>query len=99
VEGLRQSNGIAAGATGMPWPRFVLFNAAGAALWVGVWSTLGYTAGDHWRAITAVVHRYDPYVVVLLAAAGLALLLWRLRRHHHDPGGTHHDLLTDHRPR
>jgi membrane protein DedA with SNARE-associated domain len=98
VEGLRQLNGIVAGATGMPWPRFVLFNAAGAALWVSMWSTLGYVAGDHWQAITAVVHRYEPYVVAVLVAAGLALLWWRLRRHHHDPGGTH-DLPTDDRPR
>jgi membrane protein DedA with SNARE-associated domain len=81
VEGLRQLNGIVAGATGMPWPRFVLFNAIGAALWVGVWTTLGYLAGDHWERISAVVHRYEPYVIAGLVVAALAFLWWRLRRH------------------
>ena len=35
VEGLRQANGIIAGITGMHWLRFLIFNAIGAALWVG----------------------------------------------------------------
>src|SRR5262245_26377061 len=34
---LRQLNGIVAGALGMSWWRFLLFNAIGAALWVGAW--------------------------------------------------------------
>ena len=37
VEGLRQANGIIAGITGMHWLRFLIFNAIGAALWVGTW--------------------------------------------------------------
>lgn len=81
VEGLRQLNGLVAGATGMPWPRFVLFNAIGAALWVGVWSVAGYLAGDHWEAISAVVRRYEPYAVGALAAAVLIFVAVRVRRH------------------
>ena len=46
IEGLRQANGIVAGITGMHWKKFVVFNALGAALWVGVWVTLGYVAGQ-----------------------------------------------------
>ncbi len=42
VEGLRQANGIIAGITGMHWLRFLIFNAIGAALWVGTWVSLGY---------------------------------------------------------
>jgi membrane protein DedA with SNARE-associated domain len=37
VEGLRQANGIVAGLAGMPWRRFLVFNALGAAIWVGAW--------------------------------------------------------------
>ncbi len=84
VEGLRQLNGIVAGATGMPWPRFVLFNAIGAALWVGAWSTIGYLAGDHWEAIIGVVRRYEPYFLAAAVIGGLAVLWWRLHRHHDD---------------
>ena len=42
---LRQLNGIVAGTTRMPWPTFLLANATGAALWVGVWTTLAYRFG------------------------------------------------------
>ena len=47
VEGLRQANGIIAGITGMHWLRFLVFNAIGAALWVGTWVTVGYFAGNN----------------------------------------------------
>src|SRR5215469_5861072 len=35
VEGLRQANGVIAGITGMHWRKFLIYNALGAALWVG----------------------------------------------------------------
>jgi membrane protein DedA with SNARE-associated domain len=80
VEGLRQLNGIVAGVTGMPWPRFVLFNAIGAAAWVGLWTTAGYFAGSHLDAITAAIRRYQGYAVaVAVLALGGYLLLRRLR--------------------
>ncbi|MGR6320580.1 DedA family protein [Micromonospora soli] len=80
VEGLRQFNGIIAGATGMPWRRFVLYNALGAAAWVGVWATAGYVAGDHIRAVVADLHRYQWYVLAIGAVAVLAYAGWRLIR-------------------
>jgi membrane protein DedA with SNARE-associated domain len=86
IDGLRQLNGIVAGATGMPWRRFVLFNAIGAAAWVGVWATAGYLAGDHITAIEATVRRYQWYAIsaALLAAAGYAALHLALRRRRRD---------------
>jgi membrane protein DedA with SNARE-associated domain len=85
VEGLRQFNGVIAGATGMPWRRFVAYNAVGAAAWVGVWATAGYLAGDHIRAIEAELHRYQWYVIpaaalVVIGYAGWHLVLRRRRR-------------------
>ncbi|MEU0965580.1 DedA family protein [Streptomyces sp. NPDC005917] len=70
IEGLRQANGIIAGLSEMPWRRFLAFNALGAVLWVGVWVTLGYAAGDHIGTLYPAIQRYELY---LLAAAGLAL--------------------------
>lgn len=67
VEGLRQANGIIAGTTGMRWRRFLAFNALGAALWVGLWTTLAYLTGSHITAVYDEIRRYEPYV--LLAAA------------------------------
>src|SRR5262249_15461236 len=75
IEGLRQLNGVVAGATGMPWRRFVAFNALGAALLVRVWTTGGYLVGDHIPAIQAAVGRYQWYAV---AGAAVAVAGWLL---------------------
>jgi membrane protein DedA with SNARE-associated domain len=84
VEGLRQANGIIAGTTGMRWRRFLAFNALGAALWVGVWATLAYLAGDHITAVYDEIRRYQLYVLIaaalLLAAVVLRHLLRRRRQ-------------------
>lgn len=42
---LRQINGIAAGTIGMNWLSFFAANMVGAALWVGLWTTLAYHFG------------------------------------------------------
>ncbi|MFC4147257.1 DedA family protein [Micromonospora mangrovi] len=80
IDGLRQLNGIIAGATGVPWRRFVAYNAVGAAAWVGVWVTAGYLAADHLRAIEAGLHRYQGYALALGVVAALTWLGWRRHR-------------------
>ena len=80
VEGLRQANGIIAGIMRMPWWRFVVFNALGAALWVGVWASLGYLAGDHITAIYRTVTRYLLYVLVAVGAVVVALVIRQVIR-------------------
>jgi membrane protein DedA with SNARE-associated domain len=71
VEGLRQLNGIIAGVVEMHWARFLLFNAIGAAAWVGLWTTLGYVAGDHVETIS----RYTTYVAEGLAVIAVILIV------------------------
>jgi membrane protein DedA with SNARE-associated domain len=65
----------------MPWRRFIVFNALGAALWVGLWVTLGYLAGTHIVAVYDALRRYELYVLVaagvLVAAFGVRYLLHR----------------------
>ena len=87
VDGLRQVNGVVAGMAGMRWWRFVLFNALGAALWVAVYTGLGYFAGAN---IDVVYERVGRYKLYLLAAAVLvvAVLVVRRVRHRHHQGGT-----------
>lgn len=83
VEGLRQVNGIIAGTSGMPWRRFLAFNALGAALWVALWATLAYQAGTHITAIYDEIARYQLYAAIglgVLVAALLARYLLRRRR-------------------
>ncbi|MBV2356260.1 DedA family protein [Streptomyces sp. J2-1] len=75
VEGLRQANGIIAGTTGMHWLRFLLCNALGAALWVGLWSSLAYLAGSHITTIYDAIDRYRLYVVIAVAVLVAALVV------------------------
>jgi membrane protein DedA with SNARE-associated domain len=74
VEGLRQANGIIAGTTEMPWRRFLAFNALGAALWVGLWAGLGYTAGNHIITIYTQINRYSTYLLMALGLLLVALM-------------------------
>ncbi len=83
IEGLRQVNGIIAGTTGMRWLRFLIFNALGAALWVGAWVSLGYLAGNHIGTIYHYITQYSYYVLIALAvllAGYIALRMLRRRR-------------------
>ncbi len=97
VEGLRQANGIIAGTTGMRWPRFLIFNAIGAALWVLVWTSVGYVSGSHIDTIYNDATRYDTYLAIAIGALLLTYIARRAlrvrrtrpveRASHSDPGG------------
>jgi len=80
IEGLRQANGIVAGTSGMHWKRFVVFNALGAALWAGVWVSLGYLAGNNITAIYTQITRYSLYVLIALIVLVAGFIVWRLWR-------------------
>ena len=81
VEGLRQLNGLVAGVTRMPFRRFLVCNAIGAALWVGAWSSAGYFAGNHLPAISAAIHRYQNYAIALAVVLVVGYLARRVLRH------------------
>jgi membrane protein DedA with SNARE-associated domain len=76
IEGLRQANGIIAGIARMHWLRFGIFNAIGAALWVGTWVSVGYQAGQHIDTIYNDITRYSLYVLI---AVVVLLAVWLLR--------------------
>jgi membrane protein DedA with SNARE-associated domain len=60
----------------MPWHRFVLFNALGAALWVTTWTSLGYLAGNHVESIS----RDITYFAIGAGVLVVLYLAWHLRR-------------------
>jgi membrane protein DedA with SNARE-associated domain len=78
IEVLRQVNGLVAGISGMRWRRFLVFNALGAALWVGTWVSLGYFAGNHIGTIYHYVTQYSAYALIALAVLLAASIAWRL---------------------
>lgn len=79
VEGLRQANGLIAGATGMTWRRFLPFNIIGAIAWVTVWSGLGYALGNHIGVVYDQARRYEIYLLVAAAVAVAAIVVVRIR--------------------
>ncbi|HSW78266.1 MAG TPA: DedA family protein [Candidatus Chromulinivoraceae bacterium] len=74
IEGLRQLNGILAGLSDMRWAKFIVFNALGAALWVGTWSLVGYYSGNH---IQTFLH-YQMYMSLTVVAALILYILFRI---------------------
>ncbi len=77
--GLRQFSGIAAGALEMPWPRFMLYNLLGAALWVGFWGLLSYRLGKHVESILGAISRYEPLFALGIVALLAIAIFFRLR--------------------
>jgi membrane protein DedA with SNARE-associated domain len=83
IDGLRQLNGVIAGITAMPWRTFLIYNAIGAALWVGWWTTISYLLGTHLVDIIEHAHRYKWWaiaLVVLAVAAYATLHIRHIRR-------------------
>jgi len=80
-DGLRQLNGIVAGAMGMPWGRFLIYNTIGALLWCGVWALGLYYAAEPMMRLW---HRMQPlhhlgwFAAAIIAIIGITLL-WRAR--------------------
>jgi membrane protein DedA with SNARE-associated domain len=86
VNVLRQLNGIAAGAMGMDWRRFLFFNALGGALWVAAWGMGAFYFGTHMSGLAALVPRsahagmrFLPVILLAASAAVLLFLNWRHR--------------------
>ncbi|SDY89897.1 membrane protein DedA, SNARE-associated domain [Micromonospora pattaloongensis] len=66
-----------AGASSMPYAKFLAFNAAGGLIW-GAGSVLaGYLGGHSYRTVEKFVGRGTALTAVVIAAG--ALLIWRIR--------------------
>jgi len=78
---LRQLNGIVAGTTGMRWTTFFAANVVGAAIWVGLWTTLAYRFGGATSLLPLFWHHLALIAAILtpLAIGLLAWLRWRQR--------------------
>ena len=77
---LRQLNGIVAGTSGMRWTTFLVANALGAALWVGLWSMIAYRFGKSVDIVPFFIHHLALIAAVLIPALIAALIVIRLRR-------------------
>ena len=67
---------------GLRWPRFVVLDAAGAAVWSALWLGLGWIVGDQWHDAVDSASGWlllAGAVGVLAIAGALALRVWRGR--------------------
>lgn len=79
---LRQLNGLAAGVAEMPYLRFLVANAIGAALWVSVWVTLAYKFGAQAHIFPNVAGHLNliAATAILVVLIALSAHLWRRAR-------------------
>jgi membrane protein DedA with SNARE-associated domain len=84
---LRQFNGIVAGTLGMHWLHFLVLNAIGAALWVGLWGIFAYWLGKGVLIYVHELHRLTPILaafVILFLVGGAVFLWWHFTRTRRD---------------
>jgi membrane protein DedA with SNARE-associated domain len=77
ITGLRVVGAMAAGTAGMPWKRFFIANAAGAALWGTVMSLVGFFSGEYFPIVAKWIGRSGMIVLGVIIA--VAVLLYFLR--------------------
>jgi membrane protein DedA with SNARE-associated domain len=84
---LRQLNGVVAGTLGMDWRKFLVCNALGGALWVGVWVLGAYYLSQHASAFARVAHHLGVAGSLAVAAGVIvaAVALWRWLRTRKQP--------------
>jgi len=69
-----------AGASDMPYRKFVLYDAAGAVLWTIGFVALGYLVGASWQVAEKWISRGGLLLAGILLAVGLVVWLGRRRR-------------------
>ena len=73
---LRIAAGPAAGAAGMPWRKFLIANAAGAAVWATGIGIIGHLAGPAWQALQTWLGR-GAWVLAGVVVVGF--VAWHLK--------------------
>ncbi|MER7276551.1 DedA family protein [Dactylosporangium sp. NPDC000244] len=72
IDGLRQTNGIIAGATALPWRQYAPRDAIGGVVWTALWVTVGAVAGNN-------VEQLRRYQLWILGGAGVVALVLLVR--------------------
>ena len=75
VTGLRVFCAVLAGASGLPWPTFLLYNVLGAVVWSIAIAFAGYSLAYSWDSLERWIGRSGVILLVLVAVgAGIAFL-------------------------
>lgn len=68
---------LTAGATGYPWPRFLLYDVLGEALWVALYVLLGKLFSERVQALSDILGDLTWAILGLAAAVVLGVLLFK----------------------
>ena len=79
ITGLRVVGAVLAGASGLRWPMFLVYNAAGAVVWSTVIACAGYFLAYSWDTLERWVGRSGLIAFALVVAIGVITFL-RARR-------------------
>jgi membrane protein DedA with SNARE-associated domain len=77
VTGLRVFGAVLAGTSGLPWGRFLVYNATGAVAWAMTFGAVGYFLAYSWETLEEWIGRSG---LALLAAAAVIAIVAALRR-------------------
>lgn len=77
ISGLRVFAALFAGMSRLPWPRFLVYNMAGAVAWATAVGLAGYLFGQSWELLERWVGRAGLFAVGLVLALGLIALVYR----------------------
>jgi membrane protein DedA with SNARE-associated domain len=66
---------LIAGATGLEWWRFAIWDAAGEAIWVTIYVSLGFAFGTNLEALTDVVGNWAGFISAATTAIAVGLFL------------------------
>ncbi|MEV5650035.1 DedA family protein [Nocardia sp. NPDC052254] len=70
------------GASRMPYPRFLAYNAVGGVVWGTTFVVLGFVAGNSYEKVAKTVGRDMAIAVVVIVVLGL--IVWKVRERRHD---------------
>lgn len=76
VTGLRVFGAVLAGGSGLPWRKFLLYNASGAVAWSCAVAAAGYALAYSWETLERWIGRSG---VIVLAIAALLMLVAAIR--------------------
>ena len=80
---LRAWSAFLAGLNHMPWPKFAVFDSAGAIVWATLWGVLAFEFGRHLSLVKRLVTDVGIAGVVILVLVLAWILFWRRRAHNH----------------
>jgi len=80
VTGLRVFGAVLAGASDLPWPTFLFWNATGAVAWSITFGVVGYALGRSWDTLERWIGRSGLIAFAIVAAAAVVAVLRARRR-------------------